>query len=124
MPDRKPLVARVGGMLPDPSFGQRLIDEAGGELRLIESEDRAEQLAAIRDADVIVHADGLRFTAEVYDQLEHCEAIIQTSVGFDNVDVAAATARKIIIGNLPDYCIEEVSDHAVTLVLAAGRRLF
>src|SRR6185437_12349725 len=50
-------------------------------------------------------------------------AIIQNSVGYDRIDVQAATNRNIMVANLPDYCIEEVSDHAVALLLATARRL-
>ena len=39
-------------------------------------------------------------------------------VGLDNIDVAAATAREAWVTNVPDYCVEEVSDHALALILA------
>jgi D-3-phosphoglycerate dehydrogenase len=42
-------------------------------------------------------------------------------VGLDNIDVAAATARGALVTNVPDYCVEEVSDHAVGLLLAWAR---
>jgi len=44
-------------------------------------------------------------------------------VGLDNIDVAAATARGALVTNVPDYCVEEVSDHAVALLLAWARGL-
>ena len=65
----------------------------------------------------VVPFHGLRFDESVYRDLTHCRAVIQSSVGYDRIDVPAATARGIMIANLPDYCIEEVSDHAVALVL-------
>jgi len=120
----KPTVVRLGTPLPDASVERQLIEEAGGELVLTEARDDIAALAAIRDADVIINAGGLRFDDRVYSQLTRCRAVIQSSVGYDRIDVAAATARGIMIANLPDYCIEEVSDHAVTLVLASARRLF
>ena len=49
--------------------------------------------------------------------------IARLGVGLDNIDVAAATARGVLVTNLPDYCVEEVSDHAVALVMAWARRL-
>ena len=42
-------------------------------------------------------------------------------VGLDNIDVAAATARGAWVSNVPDYCVEEVADHAIALTLAALR---
>jgi D-3-phosphoglycerate dehydrogenase len=49
--------------------------------------------------------------------------IARLGVGLDNIDVAAATSRGVLVTNLPDYCTEEVSDHAVALLLAWARGL-
>jgi D-3-phosphoglycerate dehydrogenase len=49
--------------------------------------------------------------------------IARLGVGLDNIDVAAATARGVVVTNVPDYCVEEVSDHAVGLLLAWARGL-
>src|SRR5438046_2388596 len=57
------------------------------------------------------------------DGLERCRVISLGSVGVDSVDVAAATARGIPVTNVPDTFIEEVADHAMTLILATFRRL-
>ncbi|MEX0332385.1 MAG: C-terminal binding protein [Puniceicoccaceae bacterium] len=63
------------------------------------------------------------FTKALIDQLENCKAIIRYGIGYDNVDLEAATAKGIQVCNIPDYCIEEVADHAVSLALALGRQL-
>ena len=47
--------------------------------------------------------------------------VARMGVGLDNIDVAAATGGGILVTNVPDYCVEEVSDHAVALVLAWTR---
>ena len=48
--------------------------------------------------------------------------VARMGVGLDNIDVAAATDRGVLVTNVPDYCVEEVSDHAVGLVLAHDPR--
>jgi D-3-phosphoglycerate dehydrogenase len=49
--------------------------------------------------------------------------VARMGVGLDNIDVAAATDRGVLVTNVPDYCIQEVSDHAIGLVLAHTRGL-
>lgn len=77
--------------------------------------------AAAADADAL-YARG-RVTKPVIDALRRCKVISLGSVGVDYVDVAAATARGIPVTNVPDTFIEEVADHAMTLLLATFRRL-
>jgi D-3-phosphoglycerate dehydrogenase len=123
MSDSRSTVVRLGTPLVKPEPELRTIAEAGGELIMVEVPDAASGIAAIRDADVVINAGGLRFGPDVFPQLRRCRAVIQSSVGYDRIDVQAATSHGIMIANLPDYCIEEVADHAVSLVLASARRL-
>ena len=84
------------------------------------SED--EFVAAARNADAL-YAKGRRITKRMIDGLERCKIIALGSVGVDSVDVDAATAKGIPVTNCPDTFIEEVADHAMTLILATHRRL-
>jgi D-3-phosphoglycerate dehydrogenase len=78
------------------------------------------ELAPSADA---VYAKGMRFTARMINALSKCKVISLGSVGVDTVDVAAATAKGIPVTNCPDTFIEEVADHAMTLLLACHRRV-
>lgn len=51
------------------------------------------------------------------------EVVTRLGVGLDNIDVAAATKRQAWVSNVPDYCVPEVSDHAVAMLLAHFRRI-
>jgi D-3-phosphoglycerate dehydrogenase len=62
-------------------------------------------------------------SAEVIGRLERCRAIARYGVGVDTIDLGAATARGILVTNVPDYCVEEVALHTIALVLAAHRRV-
>jgi D-3-phosphoglycerate dehydrogenase len=124
MSDNRPLVVRLGSPLENPEREIGIIEEAGGTLQYVEARDEATALAAIRDADIAINAGGIRFSEAVFAHMRRCRAVIQCSVGYDRIEVPAATARGIMIANLPDYCIEEVADHAVALTLASARRLF
>jgi D-3-phosphoglycerate dehydrogenase len=79
-------------------------------------------IAAARDADAI-YGKGVKVTKRIIDSLPKLKIIVLGSVGVDQVDVVAATARGIPVTNCPDTFIEEVADHAMTLLLAGHRRV-
>ncbi len=81
-----------------------------------------EVLAACRDADAIV-VNLAKLPGSVIRQLEKCRVIARYGVGFDNVDAKAATEKGIRVVNVPDYCMEEVSDQALALILACARQI-
>ena len=64
-----------------------------------------------------------RLDAERVATLEECVGILCYSIGMDKVDGPAAATAGIPVRNVPDYCTDEVSDHALALLLAAQRRL-
>ena len=85
--------------------------------------DSAEEFAdAAADADALITSWGLRIDAAIISKLKKCRVIGVGSVGVDMVDVEAATAAGLVVTNVPDVFIEEVADHALMLLLAAGRR--
>jgi D-3-phosphoglycerate dehydrogenase len=94
----------------------------GAEIVEITAKGEDEFVAAARDADAM-YAKGRPITKKIIDGLERCRIIALGSVGVDSVDVAAATARGIPVTNVPDTFIEEVADHAMTLILSTFRRL-
>ena len=56
-------------------------------------------------------------------QLTRCRIIARFGIGVDNVDIPAATSKGIVVTKVPDYCIDEVSDHAMALLLALVRKI-
>ena len=106
-----------------PPYHDEVVAELGGELIRVECNTEDEIIEACRDADAAIGAIE-PYTKQVIDQLDKCQIIAQFSVGFDHVDVEAATERGIIVANVPDYCLDEVSDHALSFILALNRKLF
>jgi D-3-phosphoglycerate dehydrogenase len=94
----------------------------GAEIVEISAKSDEEFAAAARDADAL-YAKGRPITKRIIDGLDRCKVITLGSVGVDSVDVVAATAKGIPVTNVPDTFIEEVADHAMTLILATFRRL-
>ena len=90
---------------------------------LVVPKDAAESDAAIVDADVVI-AGAIRgqLDAAAIATLRRCVGIICYSIGMDQVDHDAARAAGIPVTNVP-FCVDEVSDHALTLLLMAERRV-
>jgi D-3-phosphoglycerate dehydrogenase / 2-oxoglutarate reductase len=82
-------------------------------------------------ADLIPHLQGAdalvtqfaRITSEVMDAMPGCRVIARHAIGLDTIDLEAAHQRGIAVANVPDYCIEEVSDTAMAHILNAARRV-
>lgn len=90
--------------------------------RLWKADNRDELLALIRDRCVGAAGVG-RFTAELMDALPNVKVFANCGVGYDGVDVPAATERGIRVSNTPDVLSDEVADFAVGLLLATLRRI-
>jgi D-3-phosphoglycerate dehydrogenase len=81
-------------------------------------------LDAARGADVaIVQSVRPLMTRPVIEQLERCRCIVRLGIGYDSVDVEAATERGILVCNVPDYCVEDVAQHALALLLDGVRHV-
>jgi D-3-phosphoglycerate dehydrogenase len=105
----------------DLSIEADILAEADAEV--VDGEASDEPLESLVDG-----ADGLivmyeAVDGDVMDAMPDCKVVSRTGIGFDNVDVDAATERGIRVTNVPDYCIEEVADHTLALVLSLQRKL-
>jgi D-3-phosphoglycerate dehydrogenase len=106
-----------------PELERELVADAGFELVYegdVREPERIVVLAA--DADAMINCYS-QIPREVIEGLASCRIIARYGVGVDTIDLAAATERGIVVTNVPDYCVDEVSDHALALLLALARRL-
>jgi len=81
-------------------------------------------LAAAREGDMVI-VQSLRplLTRAAIQQLPRCRCIVRLGIGYDSVDVETATEEGILVCNAPTYCVDDVADHAVALLLGAVRHL-
>ena len=114
--------ASYGASAAEYAFEVEALSPLGAEIVEIPPCTEDEFVKAAKDADAL-YAKGRTITKRIIDGLERCRVIALGSVGVDSVDVAAATAKGIPVTNVPDTFIEEVADHAMTLILATFRRL-
>jgi D-3-phosphoglycerate dehydrogenase len=114
-------------VVTDDRFGSYREEE--GVLGKIDASLEVKNLGSAEEAvSVCAQADGILvnlfpLTAEVISRLERCRVISRYGVGFDNVDVKAATEKKIWVSRVPDYSLEDVSDQALALLLACVRKV-
>jgi D-3-phosphoglycerate dehydrogenase len=93
-------------------------------VEIIESRARAEAvfLREVADADAII-VQYAPCTAAVISSMARAKVIVRYGIAVDNIDVAAARRRGVIVCHVPSYCLDEVSNHALALILALHRRL-
>ena len=103
-------------------FEMEALQPIDAEIYEIPAGSEDEFIAAARDADAL-YAKGRPITRRMIEGLGRCKIIALGSVGVDSVDVETATEKGIPVTNCPDTFIEEVADHAMTLILATHRRL-
>lgn len=84
---------------------------------------RAELLSRVRDVEAVLSMLSERMDAEVFDVAPHLKVVANMAVGYNNIDVAAAHARGIVVTNTPDVLTDTTADLAFALLLATARRV-
>lgn len=92
------------------------------ELRVLHCKSEEEVAATCGDADALI-VTYVKVGAKALAGMPKLKVIVRSGVGYDSVDVAAATARKVLVANVPDYCISDVSEHTMALLLTWWRRV-
>jgi D-3-phosphoglycerate dehydrogenase len=116
------LIALTDSPFPSLDPAKAALAKLDYELRPAKSASADDILAVAKDADAIL-VTYAKLTRELLMQLTKCKAIGRFGLGVDNIDLAAAAEKGIQVNYVPDYCIHEVSDHAVALLLALARKV-
>ena len=106
----------------DPTPGIRLLEEHGFEVLVLGTRDPEEIIAGARDATVLLPGYA-SVTREMIEALPELRLIALMSMGFDYVDIDAATERGVWVTNVPGAATEEVATHALAILLASARQL-
>jgi len=106
----------------DVATERALIEEAGGDLVVAQCRTAEDVIEAAEGADALL-VQWAPITADVIATLDRCKVLVRLGIGVDNVDLAAARAHGVPVCNVPDYCIDEVADHTLALILAATRQI-
>lgn len=106
----------------DFEIEKRICGQEGIEFVPARCRTREEIIEAGKDADIIMVC-GAGIDAGLMDEFKQCKALVRYGIGYDVFDVDAASERKIMVCNQPDYCIVDVAFHAVSLILGSIRQL-
>jgi D-3-phosphoglycerate dehydrogenase len=118
----RPLIAVTDSPFPSLDPAKAALARIDPELRVAKSASADDILAVARDADAIL-VTYAKLPGDLLRQLRRCKAIGRFGLGVDNIDIAAAAERGITVTYVPDYCMQEVSDHAMALLLALARKV-
>jgi D-3-phosphoglycerate dehydrogenase len=101
---------------------EEVLRDVDAEIKVFRSGTAEEAKRAFAPADGIL-VNLFPMTAELISGLDGCRVISRYGVGYDNVNVEAATRKGIWVTFVPDYCFEEVADHALALLLCCIRKI-
>jgi D-3-phosphoglycerate dehydrogenase len=109
-------------VFPNLDPARQVLATIGAELRMADTPTPEGIVAAASSSDALL-VTYAKITADMIRKMPKCRVISRFGIGVDNVDIEAATASSIVVTKVPDYCTDEVSDHAMALLLAIVRKI-
>ena len=107
---------------PVCGLDEDLIRRNGGTFRFGRAADEGGRIRIAEGAEVVV-VGGTPLTREFFAALPSLKGVVRLGIGVDNIDLNAATDLGIVVANIPDFCSDEVAEHALGLMLAVTRKI-
>jgi D-3-phosphoglycerate dehydrogenase len=117
-----PVIAVTDTVFPSLDPAKAALARLNPTYRMSKSVNAEDIVAVAKDADAVL-VTYAKLTRDVLMQLNRCRAIGRFGLGVDNIDLPTAKEKGIAVNYVPDYCIREVSDHAMALLLALIRKI-
>ena len=118
----RPLIAVTDSVFPSLDPAEAALKLLDPELRIAKSASAEDLLSVAREADAIL-VTYAELPGALLRELKRCKVIGRFGLGVDNIDLPAAREMGITVTYVPDYCLQEVSDHAMALLLALARKV-
>jgi D-3-phosphoglycerate dehydrogenase len=118
----RPIIAITDSPFPSLDPAKAALARLEPEYRMARSPSAEDILSVARDADAVL-VTYAKLPGELLRQFRRCKAIGRFGLGVDNIDLPAAKELGIAVNYVPDYCLREVSDHAMALLLALARKI-
>ena len=113
----------IADFLDETSIESAILNDIA-KIIMARARDESELAEYLPDADAILLFHDISIVGEAsFARAPRCRCVVRAGVGFNNVDVEAATRHGVVVCNVPDYGTEEVADHAIMFLLAIVRRL-
>ena len=116
------VIAITDSPFPSLDPAKKALARLDPEYRMAKSAAADDILAVARDADAVL-VTYAKLPGDLLRQFKRCKAIGRFGLGVDNIDLPAAKEFGIAVNYVPDYCLREVSDHAMALLLALARKV-
>jgi D-3-phosphoglycerate dehydrogenase len=118
----KPIIAVADSVFPNLDPAMKIFSKLDAEVKLAENSTPEAIIEVARDADALM-VTFAQINSEVIGSLNKCRAIGRFGIGVDNIDIDAASKAGIQVCYVPDYCLDEVSDHAIALLMSLARKI-
>jgi D-3-phosphoglycerate dehydrogenase len=118
----RPVIAVTDSVFPSLDPAKAALARVDPDIRMAKSAGADDILAVAREADAIL-VTYAKLPGELLRQLTRCKVIGRFGLGVDNIDIKTAAELGITVTYVPDYCMAEVSDHAMALLLALARKV-
>jgi D-3-phosphoglycerate dehydrogenase / 2-oxoglutarate reductase len=118
----RPVIAVTDSVFPSLDPAMAALARLDPDMRMSKSVAAEDILEVARDADAIL-VTYAKLPGELLRQLRRCKVIGRFGLGVDNIDIKTAAELGIVVTYVPDYCMHEVSDHAMALLLALSRKI-
>ena len=107
---------------PSCGLDAAIIRQSGGTLRCVTAGNQAERLRMAQAAEVLV-INQVPITREFLGGLPRLKGVVRSGIGVDTVDLDAASDFGVAVANVPDFCREEVAEHALGLIFTVARKI-
>ena len=116
------VVVHTDPLHTDFSHERRELAAIRAELRVLRVKTEEEVAATCKDADALI-VTYAKVGRTALAGMPKLKIVVRSGVGYDSLDVPAATERKVMVCNVPDYCISDLAEHTMALLLAWWRRI-
>jgi D-3-phosphoglycerate dehydrogenase len=110
-------------ILPDLKIEKEMLEAIGAQLVIGQCQNAAELIALAHDADAMFNTYYGPLNDEIFAACPKLKIVVRFGIGYDTIDVEAASRHGVMAANVPDYCLDEVSDHAIGLWLGLRRKI-